>query len=191
MRTFLVMIISVLCALQTYGDAQIMIKQKAKDLRDSGSTSQPSQQNQRSVQPSQQSQIQKLSPIQENLVQDLFNELQKIKSENETTKELLETIQKNLSSSINIATKPEPSDLEKLTTEMAYVWKKQNLKDDAAKQILRYIVMILNGTNLSTQSIEAMSYNIEKQFVSAGVNQEEAKKIRVILKDIFTKLRNQ
>ncbi|HON09120.1 MAG TPA: hypothetical protein PLW02_13570, partial [Verrucomicrobiota bacterium] len=127
---------------------------------------------------------------QENAVQILFNELQKIKSENETTKDEIENIQKKISSSISIATKPGPSDLEKLTTAIIDVWKKQNLNDDAAKQVLRYIIVVLNGTNLSTQSVDAITYNIEKQFVSAGVNQEEAKKVRTILKDISSKLRN-
>jgi len=188
MRILIIMLISALCAIQSYGDAQTMIKQKAKDLRDSGGSPPPSRQTQRPVQPSQQNQ--KLSPTQENAVQILFNELQKIKSENETTKDEIENIQKKISSSISIATKPGPSDLEKLTTAIIDVWKKQNLNDDAAKQVLRYIIVVLNGTNLSTQSVDAITYNIEKQFVSAGVNQEEAKKVRTILKDISSKLRN-
>lgn len=188
MRILIVMLISAFCAIQSYGDAQTMIKQRAKDLRDSGGSPLPSRQTQRPVQPSQQNQ--KLSPAQENTVQILFNELQKIKSENETTKDEIENIQKNISSSISIATKPGPSDLEKLTTAIIVVWKKQNLNDDAAKQVLRYIIIVLNGTNLSSQSVDAITYNIEKQFVSADVNQEEAKKVRTILKDISSKLRN-
>ena len=189
MRVLIVVLISALCAIQSYGDAQTMIKQRAKDLRDSGGSPPPSRQTQRPVRPSQQNQ--KLSPAEENAVQVLFSELQKIKSENETTKVQIENIQKKISSSINIATKPEPSDLEKLTSAIIVVWKKQNLNDDAAKQVLRYIIIVLNGTNLLSQSVDAITYNIEKQFVSAGVNQEEAKKVRTILKEISLKLRNQ
>ncbi|MGC8886813.1 MAG: hypothetical protein ACP5MG_06620 [Verrucomicrobiia bacterium] len=191
MKIILSVLICAVGALSLFGDAQTIIKQKAKDLRDSVSAPQPSKPSSpaqpapRVAQP-QQSQQLRLSPAQEEAVKQLYQELEKLKSQPAST--TLENIQKKLAAlKANSADIMNDVLIEKSTAALAEIWKKQTMPEIESIQVLKYIAILINSSNLSQQSIKAITYNIEKQLSSAGIEKEAVNNFLQLLNQIAAK----
>jgi len=191
MKVALAILMIVVCTNWLFGDAQSIMKQKAKDLRDSVSAPQPSspssatQSAPRTAQPQQSPQI-KLSPAQEDAVKQLYQELEKLKSQPASA--TTEDIQKKLAAlKANSADVMSDNLIEKLAAALAEIWKKQTMAESEFVQVLKYIAIILNDSNLSQQSIKAITYNIEKRLTSAGIEKEEASNFSQLLNQVALK----
>lgn len=191
-KFILTVTVYVVCVFSLFGDAQTIIKQRAKDLRDSVSTPQTSPQNapQRPASQIQSQQVQpvKLSPAQESAVKKLYDELQKTKSEPSTS---IQSVQKSIAAVINSANPPPKELIETLASTLTEIWQKQSMTEETALQVLRHISLVLNGSNLSTQSMNALIYNIEKQVSNSGTDKEAVNKLVQVLKNIAVKVRSQ
>ncbi|MGC8744899.1 MAG: hypothetical protein ACP5T0_13570 [Verrucomicrobiia bacterium] len=191
MKVVLAILMIVVCANWLLGDAQSIMKQKAKDLRDSVSAPQPSshspatQSAPRAAQPQQSPQI-KLSPAQEDAVEQLYQELEKLKSQpaSATTEDIHKKFAALKANSADITN---DNLVEKLAVALAEIWKKQTMAESESFQVLKYIALLLNNSNLSQQSIKAITYNIEKQLTSAGIEKEEASNFSQLLNQVAVK----
>lgn len=194
MKTKLLTIVIGFISFSVIAQPQVIIKQKAKDLRDANNAQQGVQQTapkQIPQQPATQVATPKLtlSPQQENTISQMIGTLDKIEPSTQIDTMLISNIRKQLSSLIQIPVSIKSDTLDKLAEQLATIWQKQKLSEETAQTILKYTAFILNGRELASQSANALLFNIQKQLTSAGITSQDAQALVNTLKSVYSEIK--
>jgi hypothetical protein len=193
MKTKFLTIIIVFTSLALLAQPQVIIKQKAKNLRDDNLQKQGVQQAAPKQAPPQNtgqtgSKL-SLSPQQENSISQIIGTLDKIEPAAQIDPTLKSDVRKQLSSLIQIPVNIRADTLDKLAEEMAALWQMKKLNVEQSKSVLKDVAFILNGRELSSQSISALLFDIQKQLSSAGITQQQAQTFINALKSVYSEIK--